>query len=98
MDETPMNFDKVGNKTVDSKGAKTVLIKTTGHEKSSFTVVLASTADGVKLRPMIIFKRKTMPKTKFPVEVFVYVNEKCWMDEKGIKLEHVWCGKLSEVI
>uniref|UniRef100_K7FGA6 HTH CENPB-type domain-containing protein n=1 Tax=Pelodiscus sinensis TaxID=13735 RepID=K7FGA6_PELSI len=87
MDETPMNFDMVGNKTVNPKGAKTVLIKTTGHEKSSFTVVLACTADGAKLRPMIIFKRKTMPKIKFPVGVFVHVNEKGWMDEG---LDNVW--------
>ncbi|KAH1173359.1 hypothetical protein KIL84_017881 [Mauremys mutica] len=92
MDETPMNFDMVGNKTVNPKGAKTVLIKTTGHEKSRFTVVLACTADGAKLRPMIIFKRKTMPKIKFPVGVFVHVNEKGWMDEEGVKLwlDNVW--------
>lgn len=38
MDETPMNFGMIENETVDSKSAKTVLIKTTGHEKSSFTV------------------------------------------------------------
>lgn len=81
-----------GNKTVDSKGAKTVLVKTTGHEKSTFTVVLACTADGAKLRPMIIFKRKTMPKIKFSVGVFVHVNEKDWMNEEKVKLwlENVW--------
>nr|KAF6343017.1 hypothetical protein mPipKuh1_010743 [Pipistrellus kuhlii] len=92
MDETPMNFDMVGNKTVNPKGAKTVLIKTTGHEKSSFTVVLACTADGAKLRPIIIFKRKTMPKIKIPIGVFVHVNEKGWMDEEGVKLwlDNVW--------
>ncbi|KAJ1130292.1 hypothetical protein NDU88_008646 [Pleurodeles waltl] len=100
MDETPMNFDMVGNRTVHPKGAKTILIKTTGHEKSSFTVVLACTADGAKLRPMIIFKRKTMPKLKFPVGCFVHVHEKGWMDEEGVKLwlDNVWSRRPGGLI
>ncbi|KAK9398934.1 hypothetical protein NXF25_013903 [Crotalus adamanteus] len=77
LDKTPMNFDMVGNKTVHQKGEKMVLV---------------CTADGAKLRPMIIFKRKTMPKLKFPVGCFVHVNEKGWMDEEGVKLwlDNVW--------
>jgi len=92
MDETPMNFDMVGNRTISSKGEKTILLKTTGHEKTRFTVVLACMADGTKLRPMVIFKRKTMPKVSFPKGVFVHVNAKGWMDEEGIKLwiQNVW--------
>ncbi|GFX46653.1 pogo transposable element with KRAB domain [Trichonephila clavipes] len=38
MDETPVTFDMIGNKTIDMKGTKTIPIKTTGHEKSHFTV------------------------------------------------------------
>ena len=59
MDETPMTFDLPGNQTVHAKGEKTVLVKTTGHEKTHFTVVLSCMADGTKLKPLIIFKRKT---------------------------------------
>ena len=33
MDETPMWFDCPGDATVDFKGVKTVLSKTTGNEK-----------------------------------------------------------------
>ena len=62
MDETPMFFDLPGNRTVHPKGEATVLVKTTGHEKAHFTVVLACMADGTKLKPMVIFKRKTLPK------------------------------------
>ncbi|KAK9404800.1 hypothetical protein NXF25_009627 [Crotalus adamanteus] len=100
MDETPMNFDMVGNKTVHQKGEKTILIKTTGHEKSSFTVVLGCTADGAKLRPMIIFKRKTMPKLKFAVGCFVHMNEKGWMDEERVKLwlDNVWSRRPGGLI
>ncbi|KAG7165833.1 Pogo transposable element-like 4 [Homarus americanus] len=66
MDKTSMNFDMISNRTVETKGSKTILVKTTGHEKAHFTAVLSCMADGTKLKPMIIFKRKTMPKVKFP--------------------------------
>ena len=93
MDETPMTFDIPGNRTVHSKGEKTVLVKTTGHEKTHFTVVLACMADGTKLRPMVIFKRKTLPKNaKFPPGVVVRAQPKGWMDEDGVMfwLENIW--------
>ena len=92
MEETPMNFDMPPNRTVNSKGSKTVLIKTTAHEKTRFTVVLACMADGTKLKPMVVFKRKTMPKLKFPANVIVHVHPKGWMDEDGVKLwiDKVW--------
>ena len=56
MDETPVWFDMPSARTMNAKGAKTVLVNTTGHEKSWFTVVLACLADGMKLKPMVIFK------------------------------------------
>lgn len=66
MDEVPLTFDIPMNRTIDSKGASSVKIRTTGHEKASFTVVLGCTASGKKLPPMVIFKRKTAIKDKFP--------------------------------
>ena len=72
MDETPVWFDMPTSKTVDSVGAKTVLLKTTGHVKTRFTVILACLADGTKLQRMVVFKRKTMPKDKFPAGVVVH--------------------------
>ena len=76
MDEVPMNFDMVGNRIVDTKGKMTIFVKTTGNDKTRFTVILTCMADGTKLKPMIIFKRKLMPKIKFSLEVFVHVHEK----------------------
>ena len=92
MDETPVWFDMPSARTVNSRGEKTVLINTTGHEKSRFTVVLSCLANGTKLKPMVIFKRKTMPKEKFPPGVVVHCHEKGWMDEAGLKIwiEKVW--------
>jgi len=92
MDETPVWFDMPSTRTVNVQGEKTVSITTTGHEKSRFTVVLSCLADGTKLKPMIIFKRKTMPKEKFPAGVVVHNHPKGWMDIDGMKLwtQKVW--------
>ena len=71
MDETPISFDLPPNRTVDFKGQKTITVKTTGAEKSYMTVVLSCLADGTKLPPMVVFKRKTMPKEKFATGILV---------------------------
>lgn len=86
MDEVPLTFDVPSNKTVEAKGAKTVTIKTSGHEKNRYTMVLACTADGNKLPPLVIFKRKTLPKEKIPSGINVQVHPKGWMDEEGMRL------------
>ena len=91
MDETPMYFDMPGNTSVDFVVNKTIGIKTTGHEKQHFTVVLACLADGTKLKPMVIFKRKTMPNDKCPSVVLVKVQEKGWMNES---LTHTWLDEI----
>jgi len=92
MDEVNMCFDMPGNFTVEQKGTEDVKINTTGAEKCSFTVVLSVTADGGKLPPMVIFKRKTIPKEKFPKGIFVQANEKGWMNGEMFKmwLEEIW--------
>ena len=79
MDETPVWFDMPAARTVESRGVKTVLLKTTGNEKTRFTVVLSCLADGTKLKPMVIFRRKTMPKDKFCPGVLVHVHPRGWM-------------------
>ena len=92
MDETPMFFDMPGNRTVDVKGASTVSIKTSGAEKQHFTVILSCLADGTKLKPAVVFKRKTMPKEKLPKDIVVFVQEKGRVDERVLFgwLREVW--------
>ena len=94
IDETPMTFDMPLNCTDDAIGNKTILDKTSGHEKDHFTVVLACLADGTKLKHMVILKRKTMPKQLLPSGV-VHVHPRGWMDEDGMKLwiRKVWCAQ-----
>ena len=100
MDEVSLSFDVPSNKTVDFKGSKTVTIKTSGHEKSHFTTVLACCADGTKLPPLLIFKRKTLPKESIPPGIFIHVHPKGWMDGDGVKLwlEKVWSRRPGGLI
>ena len=62
-DQTLLTFDMPADSTIDFSGTSSISIKTTGHEKNRFAVMLACMADGTKLlKPYIIFKRKTAPK------------------------------------
>jgi hypothetical protein len=92
MDEVPISFDMAGNYTVEKIGTQDIKITTTGHEKCFFTVVLCVTADGRKCDPLAIFKRKTIPKEKFPKGVVVKINSKGWMNQEMFSewLDEVW--------
>ncbi len=81
-DETPVYFDMTRSTTIAEKGARDVKILSTGHEKLRVTVMLSVTADGHKLPPFLILKRKTRPKEKFPNDVIVRAQEKGWMTEE----------------
>ncbi|GET50680.1 pogo transposable element with KRAB domain [Rhizophagus irregularis DAOM 181602=DAOM 197198] len=95
MDETPMWFDLPSNTTINQKGAKTVSIRTTGHERSSFTVILACMADGTKLPAVCIFKLKNIPKENFPHGIYIRANEKGWVNEQEMLwwVENVWTSR-----
>lgn len=66
------------NKTVEEKGACSV-IKMLGAEKQRPTVMLAVTAERLKLPPSVIFKRKTLPKETFPCGIHICVPKEGWM-------------------
>jgi len=74
MDEVPLTFDVPSNKTVDFKGAKAIMIKTSGNEKTRYTVVLACFAGGTKLPPLLIFKRKMLPKDVIQRGIYIQVE------------------------
>jgi hypothetical protein len=56
MDEVPMYFELIPEKTVNSKGHKDVKILSTGGEKRHFTLVLAITVSGHFLPSTVVFK------------------------------------------
>ncbi|GFV73560.1 pogo transposable element with KRAB domain [Trichonephila clavipes] len=92
MDEVPLSFDIPPTRTVDVQGASSIPINTTGNERTSFTVVLCCAANGLKLPPMLIFKRKTLPKENFPKCVEIRANENGWMNEQIMLswLQTIW--------
>lgn len=92
-DQTPVYFDMPMAYTVAEKGSKEVRLRTAGYEKARSTVMLCCTADGRKMPPYIVFKRKTLPaKEEFPKTVIVRAHENGWMTaamvEEWIRL--VW--------
>ena len=92
-DQTPLTFDIVTNSTVSDRGAKSVPIVSSGHDKERFTVMLACLGDGTKLPLCVVFKRKTLQKNlNFPKEVVVRCQAKGWMDKPLMQdwLRTVW--------
>ena len=97
MDETPLTFDMPPNRTINNMGEKTIKIRTTGNEKNRVTVVLACCGDGSKIKPMVIFKRKTVPKIINQHGVVVSAQHKGWMDSEQMKvwIEKAWRRRLG---
>ncbi|KAK0153232.1 Pogo transposable element with KRAB domain [Merluccius polli] len=91
-DQTPVYFDMPTSVTVNRKGEKSVLVKSTGNEKSRVTVMLTCLADGSKLPPHVILKRKTVPKHPMPAGIIVRAQEKGWMETELVVdwLKVVW--------
>ena len=91
-DQTPLTFDMPYNTTVNTKGAKSVQLNTTGNEKNRFTVMLACTADGGKLPLYVIFMRKTLSNVTWLAGIIVRCQDKGWMDDALTKdwVKTVW--------
>ena len=95
MDETPAYFDVVPSKTVDKKGKKSIIVRTTKSEKRHITAVLSCIATGEMLPPMIIFKGTTTRSINGVTNkngAIVTYQGKAWMDEDIMKqwITRVW--------
>lgn len=87
MDETPVWFDMPYNKTLAKTGSKTVAIRTCGGEKKRVSVVLCVSADGQKLKPLVIFRGKRMDKSlTVPDNIITCMQENAWMSDAGMKI------------
>lgn len=58
MDETTIWFEMTGKTTVEKIGTKNVEVKTFGTEGLRISLLLAITANGNKLKPLLVFKGK----------------------------------------
>ena len=61
--------------------------------------MLGCTADGGKLPPYVVFKRKTIPKGQYPQGVNVRAQEKGWMDQDLVEdwLRVVWGRRVGSL-
>lgn len=87
MDETSLWFDIISNTTVETVGAKSVSLKSTGNEKAHATVILSAKGDGTKLQPYIVFKQairevKALSTTK---QAIVVSSRNGWMNDELTK-------------
>ena len=95
MDETPVWCNMISETTLDKSGKKTVTLKTTGHEKSRVSVVLAAKADGTKLKPMVAIKGAKREvaalNQEFKGRAVVATSANAWMDSE---LTKVWINSV----
>ena len=97
MDETPLWLDMPGDTTISRVGERSVSIRTTGHDKGRFTVILAAMADGRKLKPFVVFKGvRAIPELSHVPNVVVALSRNGWMNEALTVqwIDSVW-GRLS---
>ncbi len=91
MDETPVYMDMVPSRTIDKKGKK---VRTTKSEKCRVTAVLACTATGDMLPPMIVFKGTTTRSIRGVAsnDAVISYQKKAWVDEKQMLkwIKEVW--------
>ena len=95
MDETPLWLDMPGETTITRVGEQSVPIRTTGHEKARFTVVLAAMADGRKLKPFVVFKGvRPIPEIMSTPGVVMALSKNGWMNEE-LTAGSSECGAIS---
>ena len=85
-DQTPIWFDNCGSSTIEVEGSKSVSLKSTGHEKMNFTVMLSACADGSKKRLFIVFKGKgntvEAKKLKQRKDIHVTFSDNGWFNDQ----------------
>ena len=84
MDETACWFDMPSDTTVHQTGARSVVLKSTGHQKDHFTVLLSAKANGAKLKPFVVFKGKgtrLLKTLKSITGIVVKFSPNCWMND-----------------
>jgi len=91
MDETPCYYDMASERTLDFRGADSVDAANTGNDKSGFTAVLCSSADGRMIKTLVILKGlKNIPKCHVPENIHLCVSMGGSMTEDLMK---TWIDK-----
>ena len=56
MDETAVYLDMLGERTLEETGTRTILVRSTGHDRDNVTVILGALGDRTKLASLMVFK------------------------------------------
>jgi hypothetical protein len=80
MDETALYFEDPHTTTIDHTGARHVVIHSTGFASMRITVVLAVTALGKKLSPLLIYKGGNSSTFEKIGSCYVVHQKKAWID------------------
>ncbi|KAJ0401148.1 hypothetical protein P43SY_004355 [Pythium insidiosum] len=85
MDETAVYFEDARDQTVDVTGSRHVVVRSTGFASMRITVILAITAAGRKLAPVLIWKGKDKASFDKVEGVYVTYQKKAWVDSNLLK-------------
>jgi len=92
MDQTPLNGSPPIKRTLQLKGSRTVYSKCAGNKKSRFTCAVTVTADGKKLKPMLIFKgevqgdiaSREFPRSPYRDQCLLACQKSAWMQSEQV--------------
>ncbi|POM76545.1 Pogo transposable element with KRAB, partial [Phytophthora palmivora] len=85
MDETAVYFEDARVQTVDFCGARLVVVCSTGYASMRITAILAVTASGRKLPPVLIWKGKDKPSFEKIYGVYATYQKHSWVDSALLK-------------
>ncbi|KAE9049310.1 hypothetical protein PR003_g3341 [Phytophthora rubi] len=81
MDETAVYFEDAREHTVEIRGSRHVMVKSTGFASMRVTAVLAVTAAGVKLPPLVIWKHNSVERSETFMCIFPMKRRTSFGDE-----------------
>jgi hypothetical protein len=79
VDETPIFFEDMRMVTLDEKGSKHVIVRSTGFASMRATAVMSVWANGLKANPLVIFKGKEGNVSDSLVGPMVAKQERAWV-------------------
>ncbi|GMF37949.1 unnamed protein product [Phytophthora fragariaefolia] len=85
IDETAVYFEDARNHTVDITGSRHIVVRFTGFSSMRITAVLAVSATGSKLSPLLIWKGKASPTFAKIGGVYVAYQPRAWVESTLLK-------------
>ena len=93
MDQTPVFMSMHSKRTLDLQGRRTITGRKTSNSTARLTVSLAVSADGDKLKPMVIFKgtpdgriaTRELPEFETRDELLLCCQPHAWQDERNME-------------